>query len=466
MRTITFGTEGYRGIIAYDFNFQTVGRITRAISQYLLENNGRRLLVGYDTRFLSKEFARHAAGVAARQGLEVLLAESFCPSPVLSNATRGLHFNGGIMITASHNPPKYNGIKFKSHYGGAVPTSVTNRLSGLIAKTPDEDTVPGDYNETMDINYLYRQDIERFIDRKLHSGKQLRIVIDPMYGSGQGLLAHIFRDLGHEVVEIRNILNPSFGGTNPEPVEDNLIPLKEAVVRNTADIGIALDGDADRIALVDEHGEYVDAHRVFGLLIMYLVEELGMNGEVAKTVSSTGMINKLCGHYNLKLHTTKIGFKYICELMQQGNVMIGGEESGGIGIAAHIPERDGLLAGILITQMMLKRKTSLHGLVEGLYAITGRHYYRRKDLAVADSASIYDVILNNKDRLLKDFGEYDTDQLDGCKFSFKTGGFLMARASGTEPVLRIYAEAGAQETANMLVDEFIRRLVTIPGGTL
>ncbi len=466
MRTITFGTEGYRGIIGYDFDFQTVGRITRALSQYIRENNGRRLLVGYDTRFLSKEFAQHAASTAARQGLEVLLSDSFCPSPVLSNATRGMHFNGGVMITASHNPPRYNGIKFKSHYGGAVPTSVTNRLSALIAKTPDEDTPPGDYNETMDIRYIYRQDIERFINRKLHNEKKLKVVIDPMYGSGQGLLAHIFGDLGHDVVEIRNIVNPSFGGTNPEPVEKNLAPLKEAVVSNKADIGIALDGDADRIALVDENGEYVDAHRVFGLMIMYLVEEMGMNGEVAKTVSSTGMINKLCEHYNLKLHTTKIGFKYICELMQQGNVMIGGEESGGIGIAAHIPERDGLLAGILITQMMLGRKKSLRGLVDGLYAITGRHYYRRKDISVPASGSIDEIIQKNTGALLRGFGEYELDELDGRKFSFKTGGFLMVRASGTEPVLRIYAEAGDQDKADMLVNEFIARLGTLPGGSL
>ncbi len=466
MNKISFGTEGYRGIIGYDFNFQTVERIAKAISGYISENKGKKLLIGYDTRFLSKEFAQHAANTAAKQGLEVLLSESFCPSPVLSNATKGLHFNGGIMITASHNPPKYNGIKFKSHYGGAVPTEVTNRLSELVSKTPGEDTRPDEYNETIDIKYIYRQDIERFIDRKLHGKKRLKIVIDPMYGSGQGLLSHIFEDLGHEVIEIRNTVNPYFGGTNPEPIGENLAPLKEAVRKNKADIGIALDGDADRIALVNEDAEYVDAHRVFGLLIMYLVEEMGMNGEVAKTVSSTEMINKLCAHYNLKLHTTKIGFKYICELMQQGNVMIGGEESGGIGIAAHIPERDGLLAGILITQMMLKRKKSLQELIEAMYAVTGRYYYRRKDLHVGNPGTVYDTIMRNKDRLMVNFGNYEIDDRDGYKFIFKNGGFLMARASGTEPVVRIYAELTEKDKAESLVDEFIKRLTALTGGTL
>ncbi len=465
MHKISFGTEGYRGIIGYDFNFSTVERIAKAVSEYIRENKGKRLLIGYDTRFLSKEFAQHAANTASKEGMEVLISESFCPSPVLSNATKGLNFNGGIMITASHNPPKYNGIKFKSHYGGAVPTEVTNRLSELIAKTSAEHMQPGEYNETIDIKYIYRQDIERFIDRKLHGGKRLKIVIDPMHGSGQGLLSSLFEDLGHEVTEIRNIVNPYFGGTNPEPVDENLAPLKKAVLDNKADIGIALDGDADRIALVNEKGEYVDAHRVFGLLIMYLVEEMGLSGEVAKTVSSTEMINKLCEHYNLKLHTTKIGFKYICELMQHGNVMIGGEESGGIGIAAHIPERDGLLAGILITQMMLKRKKSLQELVEAMYAITGRYYYKRKDLHVNNSGTIYETILNNKERLLNNFGSYEIDDRDGCKFIFKSGGFLMARASGTEPVVRIYAELTDKNKAGMIVDEFIKRLTAITGET-
>lgn len=466
MHKISFGTEGYRGIIGYDFDFQTVERIAKAISEYILENKGKKLLIGYDTRFLSKEFAQHAANTASKQGLEVLLSDSFCPSPVLSNATKDLHFNGGIMITASHNPPKYNGIKFKSHYGGAVSTEVTNRLSELVAKTPRGDTQPDEYRETIDIKYIYRQDIERFIDRKLHSEKRLKIVIDPMYGSGQGLLSHIFEDLGHEVLEIRNTVNPYFGGTNPEPVDENLAPLKEAVLKNKADIGIALDGDADRIALVNENAEYVDAHRAFGLLIMYLVEEMGMNGEVAKTVSSTEMINKLCEHYNLKLHTTKIGFKYICELMQHENVMIGGEESGGIGIAAHIPERDGLLAGILITQMMLKRKKSMQELIDAMYAITGKYYYKRKDLHLNNPDKIYDTIISNKDRLLSNFGNYEINDMDGYKFVFKNGGFLMVRASGTEPVLRIYAELTEKDKAEMIVDEFIKRLTNITGGTI
>ncbi len=465
MHKISFGTEGYRGVIGYDFNFQTVERIVKAISAYILENNGKKLLIGYDTRFLSKEFAEHAAGVAAKHKLDVLLSDTFCPSPVLSNATKSLGFNGGIMITASHNPPSYNGIKFKSHYGGAVSTAVTNRLSSLIEDIPAQDTYPERYHKTTDIRYIYRQDIERFIKRELHDSKRLKIVVDPMHGAGQGFLSSLFRDLGHEVIEIRNTIDPSFEGTNPEPVEDNLQPLKQAVLQNKADLGIALDGDADRIALVNEKGEYVDAHRIFGLLIMYLVEEMGLHGDVAKTVSSTEMIDKLCSHYALKLQVTKIGFKYICELMQHDNVMIGGEESGGIGIASHIPERDALLAGILITQLMLTKKKTLNGLITAMYDITGRYYYRRKDIHLRHAGGILDQVINNKDRLLDDFGAYEMNTMDGCKFMFKDGGFLMARASGTEPVLRIYAELKEKDKTERIVDEFIKRLESITGRT-
>lgn len=467
MNKITFGTEGYRGIIGYDFSFQVVERIAKAITEYVKQNKGKKLLVGYDTRFLSKEFAEHAANTASRLGLEVLLSDDFCPSPVLSNATKSLMFNGGIMITASHNPPKYNGIKFKSHYGGAVSTEVTNKLTELISKTRLNNSIPGSYNKTIDIKYIYKQDIERFIDRKLHGKKQLKIVIDPMYGSGQKILSDIFKELGHEVIEIRNIVNPYFGGTNPEPIEENLEPLKQAVLKYKADIGIALDGDADRIAIVNEIGEYIDAHKVFGLLIMYLVEDMGLTGEVAKTVSSTEMINKLCEHYHLKLHITKIGFKHICELMQKENIMIGGEESGGIGVASHIPERDGLLAGILITQMMLKRNKSVQGLVDLLYAITGRYYYKRKDFYLEDAHKVYKLILNNREKLLNQWGKYTINDLDGYKFEFENGGFIMVRASGTEPVLRIYAELNNKDEVEILVDDFLKKLKnTIIGDEL
>ncbi|MGB9735787.1 MAG: phosphoglucomutase/phosphomannomutase family protein [bacterium] len=466
MGKISFGTEGYRGIIGYNFNFQVVERITKAIAEYIKQNKGKRLLVGYDTRFLSKEFAEHAANTASKSEIDVLISDEFCPSPVLSNATRSLMFNGGIMITASHNPPKYNGIKFKSHYGGAVPTEVTDRLTELISKTRVNNTLPEPYRKGIDIKYIYKQDIERFIDRRLHSTKRLKIVVDPMYGSGQGLLADIFKELGHEVIEINNTVNPYFGGINPEPIDENLTQLKQAVLEHKADIGIALDGDADRIALVNGMGEYVDAHRVFGLLIMYLVEDMGLTGGVAKTVSSTEMINKLCEHYHLKLYITKIGFKHICELMQRENVMIGGEESGGIGISSHIPERDGLLAGILVTQMMLKRKKSLQELIELMYAITGKYFYKRRDIYMENASRIYKLILNNKDRLLGNRDDYTINDMDGYKFEFKNGGFIMVRASGTEPVLRIYAELNKKDEAEAMVNNFINKLKSIGGDKL
>ncbi len=466
MRKISFGTEGFRGIIGYDFNFQTVEKIVNAISTYVVENKGKKLLVGYDTRFLSKEFAEHAASTASRHGLEVLISESCCPSPVLSYAVKNLGFNGGIMITASHNPPKYNGIKFKSHYGGAVSNTVTERLSSIMERIALLDTHPEHYDKTIDIKSAYRRGIEKFVDRKLHDFQRLRIVIDPMHGAGREFLASIFEELGHEVIEIRNTINPSFDGTSPEPVENNLLPLKQAVKQNKADIGIALDGDADRIALVNENAEYVDAHRVFGLLIVYLAEEMGLRTDVAKTVSGSEIIDKLCEHYGLSLHTTKIGFKHICELMQHKDVMIGGEESGGIGIASHIPERDGLLAGILITQMMIKRKKTLQTLVNDMSNITGKYYYKRKDLHIKNISQLCDLIITNKSKLMSRFGDYELDNMDGCKFRFKDGGFLMARPSGTEPILRVYAELKQKDKMERMIDEFIKRLENITGRTV
>ncbi len=461
MERVSFGTEGFRGIIGYDFNFQIVERIAKAIASYVVENGGKRIVVGYDTRFLSKEFAEHAASIASNHGVDAVISDNFCPSPVLSYATKTLGFNGGIMITASHNPQKYNGIKFKSHLGGAVSNNVTSRLTELIDRTVSENIYPGSFTKTIDLKTHYKRGIKKFIDKTAHGSKRLKIIIDPMYGAGQSILAEIIGSIGHDVIEIRNTINPSFAGTNPEPVEKNLLPLIKTVIDKKADLGIALDGDSDRIALVDARGRYVDAHKVFGLLLMYLAEELNLSKDVVKTVSGTEMVDKLCKHYRLNLHITKIGFKYICELMQSNDVMIGGEESGGIGIASHIPERDPLLASILIVQMMLKRKKSLDMLISDMIKITGKYYYRRKDLHMSDANNVSELIVSNKDKLLKGFGDYEMSDLDGYKFQFKDGGFLMVRASGTEPVLRIYTELNDVQKSNTMIEQFIGRLEKI-----
>lgn len=456
---IKFGTDGWRGIIADDFTVDNVRLVTQALCDWVKTEAkiGEGVVVGYDRRAQSDVFAQAAARVVQANGLKVLFSERECSSPVVSWACRYFGAAAGIMITASHNPPQFNGFKIKAHYGGSatpemvgqIETCLRNLLrSGAAPKTIGA-TVP-----TMDLAASYLDHLAHFVDLDLIAQSGFKVVVDPMHGSGSGYLRQILGGAGVAVTEIRSERNPAFGGVNPEPITQNMGALFEAVTQTGADVGICLDGDADRVGACDSQGRFVDCHRLFSVLLRHLYEDKGWRGGVVRTVSTTRMIDKLCDRYGLPLTETPIGFKYICEKMLDSDILIGGEESGGIGVKNHLPERDGPLMGLLLLQAMAARGKRLEDLIEDIFALVGRHEYTRTDLH-PDSAKMRPIIA-----ALQSFGDSTFAgaklgrivRKDGTRLDFEDGAWLLLRPSGTEPVVRVYAEAETQERAHELVN--------------
>ncbi|HDP69321.1 MAG TPA: phosphoglucomutase/phosphomannomutase family protein [Actinobacteria bacterium] len=468
---IKFGTDGWRDIIADGFTFANVRDVTQAICDYL---NGKKdkissarpkLIVGYDTRFLSKEFALEAALVAVANDIEVYLTNNFAPTPAVSFAVVDIKADGAILITASHNPFRYNGLKFKASYGG----SATPRIIGEIENQylvnqkkgkkplslPVSDAEESSLLKNFNPKKRYIEHILEIIDKDIFRGCGLRIGVDPLYGAGQGYLKDILLSLGCWVKEVHNVVNPSFGGLNPEPIKENLKELAELVISERCDIGLALDGDADRIGIIDAEGNFVDSHRIFAILLNYLAGGKGWNGEVVKTVSTTRMVGILADKFNLPLFETSVGFKYICDRMLSNDVLIGGEESGGLGVKNHIPERDGILMGLLVVEAMLASGKSLKELIKSLMDEIGYFYYDRLDLVVDGKVKI--KAIKNLDTLEpKTICGLKVDKInkrDGYKFYLADGSWLMVRPSGTETVIRIYAEAPSINEVKDLLNE-------------
>ena len=372
MDKIKFGTDGWRGVIGDDFTFANVRRVAAAIAQYVREESepARGLVVGYDTRFLSAEFARAAAEVLAAAGIPVWLADAATPTPAVSYAVVARQTAGAIMITASHNPYRWNGVKFKAPYGGSAAPAIIHRIEIHLhrldrARARPRRSKPAAI-ETVDLitPYLERLKTLVHLDRIRASGQ--RFVIDPMYGAARGCIARLFGETGIPYQEIHGEHNPLFPGMNPEPIEPHVEDLRRAVTEGGYDAGFATDGDADRIGAIDRGGAFIDSHKIFSILLKHLAEDLGLRGEVVKTFSTTQMIDKLARKYDLPLHVTPIGFKYICELMLTRDVLIGGEESGGIAIKGHLPERDGILNSLLLAEVMAEKGKTLGELVEDL----------------------------------------------------------------------------------------------------
>ncbi|MEW6189205.1 MAG: phosphoglucomutase/phosphomannomutase family protein [Actinomycetota bacterium] len=479
---IRFGTDGWRGIIADDFTFENVRWTTQAICDYIkisfqpsAISPRPKLIVGYDTRFLSDKFALEAALVAAANDIDVLLTVSFAPAPVVSFAIVDKRADGAILITASHNPPQYNGLKFKAPYGGSATPEITEKIERCYQenlaqgkkplKVSLEEATRGDHLHFFDPKEAYLSNILTLLDKNLFSqlptpNSQLKVIVDPMYGAGQGYLSEALSRLGCEVVEIHKRVNPTFGGINPEPISENLEDLRREVERRGFDVGLAMDGDADRTGAIDPSGAFIDSHQIFALLLEHLVNQRKWRGEVVKTVSTTQMIDILSQRYNLPLHVTPIGFKYICEHILTRDVLIGGEESGGIGIKNHIPERDGILIGLLLVEIMITHGKTLKELVDDLMKRIGYFYYDRVDLPVGrhgveTTPTVKESLLG----FLKTFNPSELagvkvvtiDNMDGYKFLLADKSWLMIRPSGTEAVVRIYAEASSPQRVSTLL---------------
>ena len=458
-----FGTDGWRAIISDEFTFANLRQVAQAVADMLAQRISGRppsVVIGYDTRFLSDRYAAEVANVLAANGVLVSLSRGDCPTPALGYAVRERGADAGVMITASHNPPRYNGFKLKGPDGGSALPEVTRQVEELLARNEKAGRAPRLLPWRMEDGELppaegrgaisrfdplpgYLAHLRTLIDFAAIGRARPRVVVDPMYGAGRGYLATFLREMGCEVREIRGELNPGFGGIHPEPIERNLRALIDAVLAGSYDLGLATDGDADRIGAVDARGRFVDPHRIFTLALQYLVEVRGWRGSVVKTVSTTQHIDRLCQRYGLTLRETPVGFNHICDWIAREDVLIGGEESGGITIRGHIPEGDGLLMGLLLLEIVAVRGRPLHELIEGLMAQLGPVHYGRDDRQTQpfDKSELVARLLAQVPERIAGLAVQRVDNADGVKYYFGDHGWLLIRPSGTEPLLRVYAEA-------------------------
>jgi alpha-D-glucose phosphate-specific phosphoglucomutase len=466
---IKFGTDGWRGIIADDFTFDNVRRVAGAIASYILkyEEAQRGVFVGYDTRFASPRAAQIVAEVIAAAGIPVKLANDYTPTPAVSYAVKHQGAAGGVMVTSSHNPWNWNGVKFKGKFGGSATPAIMKKIEEELAA----DAMPKGTKaavEEIDFKKDYVAAVCAFADMDLIAKTKFKFAVDAMYGSGRGVLSGIFAERGVQYVAIRQELNPLFPGINPEPIEPHVAMLQETVVREKCDAGLATDGDADRIGAVAEDGSFVDSHKIFCVLLRWLLERKKWPGDVVRAFNTTLMLDRIAAKYGRKLHETPIGFKYIADLMMERDILIGGEESGGIGYSRFLPERDGVLNSLLLANVMAEEGKPLGQLVADLQREFGPHYYGRRDLHISDEMK-QSAIERARSEDTQTLGRYRVlkkEYLDGVKFFLDapTNGngaeaWVLFRASGTERLLRLYTEASSPELVRELLttgESFVR----------
>ena len=460
---IKFGTDGWRGIIADDFTFDNVRRVAGAIASYVLKHeqpqNG--VVIGYDTRFASKTVARVAAEVVASGGIPVTLACDYAPTPAVSFAVKNQGAAGGVVITSSHNPWNWNGVKFKGKFGGSATPSIMKGIedelhAGAMPRGANAPIVEAD------LKPAYVQAICGFADLALIAQAKFKFAVDSMYGSGRGVLSKIFYDHGIEHMAIRQELNPLFPGINPEPIEPHVALLQQTVLQEHCHAGLATDGDADRIGAVAEDGSFVDAHKIFCVLVYWLLEGKKWPGEVVRAFNTTRMVDRIAAKYGRKVIECCIGFKYAADLMMEREILIAGEESGGIGYSRFLPERDGSLNCLLLANAMAEEGKPLGQLVADLQKEFGPHYYGRRDLHIPENLK-HAAIQRARSDQTKRLGAYSVlrkENLDGIKFFLDapTNGngaeaWILFRASGTEPLLRVYAEAASPELVNEILSK-------------
>ncbi|MCC7163567.1 MAG: phosphoglucomutase/phosphomannomutase family protein [Anaerolineae bacterium] len=469
--SIQFGTDGWRAVIGEEFTFDNVRLVAQAIADYLRDERGGSaasdapIVIGFDTRFLSDRFAMAVSEVLAGNDFHVILSRADCPTPVVSNAVRTLNAQAGLMITASHNPPRYSGIKLKDPNGGSASTGETKRVEEKlrVVGTPKirayDDALKVGLIARTNFFPLYFKHIQTLVQMPVLSQGQWRVVTDPMHGAGRGYLRSILTAAGCEVLEIRGEMNPGFGGIHPEPIEKYLSALIAAVRDHHSDIGLATDGDADRIGAVDGVGVFIDPHLIFALTLRYLLQERRMRGAVVKTISTTQMINLLADKYDLELYETPVGFNHIADLMQAHDVLMGGEESGGITIRGHVPMGDGILMGLLLMEMMSHYGKGLRELVSDLREELGAFYYARRDLRTKpfSKSELVKRLKNDAPSHMAGRDLVSINDRDGVKYLFDDNSWLLIRPSGTEPVLRVYSEARSPQ----LVEELLTQGVAL-----
>ncbi len=471
MGGIKFGTDGWRAVISEDFTFDNVKILAQAMAEHIKEDRSpasevkdKRIVIGYDTRFLSAKYAELISCVLGANGIKVVLAEKPTPTPSVSFAIKDKGMMGGVMVTASHNPARYNGIKYKAFYGGSAGPEITRSFEEHLGKS---EIKYASLDELKTLKVITIEDIiprhlafiKKYVNLNLIKRSRLKLIVDSMYGTGDDYIADLLKGGKCAVGVIHNEDNPGFGGINPEPILPNLKELAEKTRIGKYDLGIATDGDADRLGIALPNGKLLTGHKVMTLLLLHLLEDKGMRGGVVQTLCGTFLIDKICKKYGLKMYETPVGFKYICELMLKEDILIGGEETGGVAFKNSIPERDGILSGLLIAEMMVMRKKSILDILKAVDKEYGTYEYKRLDLKYPDDKKAKLMELLNKSPLQEVLGKkvIAVNNKDGYKFICEDYSWLMLRLSGTEPILRVYAEAASEKKALEIL-EFGKKL--------
>jgi phosphomannomutase len=460
MTSIKFGTDGWRGVIAEDFTFANARIVARSIARYVVrcEDARKGIIIGYDHRFASDTIAAAAAEVLSASGTPIFLTDKPCPTPAVSLLVRQRAAAGGLMITASHNPYQWNGIKYKASYGSSALPSIVAQIEKELDVVQQESVPPlptrKNLIQPLELRAPYLDTLEKLVDWKRLRGAKLRFVTDAMHGSAAGLLAELFRRNGVVCDEIRGTRDPRFGGVHPEPIEPHIEVLRQAVLAGKFDAGLCADGDGDRIGAIDRDGTFVNPHQIFALLVWHLAGTRNLPGDIAKTFFVTKLIDKLAAKFGRKLHETPIGFKYICELMLEQNILIGGEESGGIGTNLYIPERDATVSALFLAELMAWHGKSLGEILAVLTAEFGEYHYGRVDLDVKPGQkekAIAHFSNAKMDRIL-DLKVVRREDMDGIKLYLGDVAWVMVRASGTENLLRVYCETSKSETTRRVLE--------------
>ncbi len=466
---IKFGTDGWRGLIADDFTFDNVRRVAGGIAAYVLghEDAARGVIVGYDTRFLSQQMARLAAETIAGAGIPVQITSDSTPTPAVSFAVKSQGAAGGVVVTSSHNPWNWNGVKFKAKFGGSATPAIMKVIEEEVSagSMPKGTAAP---IKEVDLKPAYAEAISRFADLNLIAKANFLFAVDSMYGSGRGVLTGIFEKRGIKYVAIRQEINPLFPRINPEPIEPHIEMLRQTVLKEHCHAGLAVDGDADRIGAIAEDGSFVDSHKCFAVLLRWILERKKWTGNVVRAFNTTGMVDRIAAKHGRKLIECPIGFKYIADLMMEQEIVVGGEESGGIGYSRYLPERDGTLNCLLLANVMAEERKPLGQLVADLQREYGPHYYGRRDLHITEEMK-HGAIQRAQSDQTNHLGRYSIKKkegLDGIKFFLDapTNGngavpWVLFRMSGTEPLLRVYSEAASPELVSDILataEAFVR----------
>jgi len=462
MANIKFGTDGWRAVIAEDFTFANVARVSQATADYWSRNpvagTDKKVIVGYDRRFFSDKFAECAAEVLAGNGFTVVLTPEPTPTPSVSFAVKQQRAVGGVMITASHNPPAFNGFKLKSHYGGSSDSATCKAIESSLDLNPAR---PKKLSQAISSKQVLVEDVrpahyaalKRLVDFRLIAKSKLRFAHEALFGVGAGCFEQILAGTTCEVTTLNGQHDPLFGGINPEPIEKNYARSQAFLRKHPHDLCLVTDGDADRVGGMDGRGKYLTTHELICLLLRHFIVNRQGRGRVVKALTTTSMVDKICAAHGLEMVETGVGFKYICAEMLKGDVLLGAEESGGIGFPGHIPERDGIAAGLMLLEMLATERVPLNKLIGGLEKEFGPHHYGRIDthFALEKRAALMDHLKQDPpDKLLRS-PVADVKSFDGVKFIAQDSSWLMLRGSGTEPILRIYAESKSDADVQRLL---------------